>query len=108
MILDKIEESIRDTVDSIQSVFKNDFPVLVNTKTTPKHIHNLIKMFPDFTMDSLTQYLIAHKPDTFWDLLNAATWVATHAMKRNYETTHKLETKIYPSITRWASQVAES
>ena len=106
--LEKIEESVKDTVDSIQTVFKNDFPTLINTKITPKHIHNLIRMFPDFTMDSLTQYILGHNPTTFWDLLNAATWVATHAMKRDYETTHKLETRIYPSITKWASQVAKS
>ena len=106
--LDKIEESIKDTVDSIQTIFSKDFPKLVETKVKPKHVHNLIKMFPDFTIERLTEYLLAHKVHTYWDLLNAATWVATHVMKRNYETTHKLESKIYPSITKWASQVAKS
>ena len=106
--LDKIEESIKDTVDSIQTIFSKDFPKLVETKVEPNHVHNLIKMFPDFTIERLTQYLLAHKVHTYWDLLNAATWVATHVMKRNYETTHKLESKIYPSITKWASQVAKS
>jgi len=106
--LDKIEESIKDTVDSIQTIFSKDFPKLVETKVKPNHVHNLIKMFPDFTIERLTQYLLAHKVHTYWDLLNAATWVATHVMKRNYETTHKLESKIYPSITKWASQVAKS
>jgi len=106
--LDKIEESIKDTVDSVQSVFSTDFPKLVETKVKPKHIHNLIKMFPDFTIERLTEYLLAHKVHTYWDLLNAATWVATHVMKRNYETTHRLESRIYPSITKWASQVAKS
>ena len=65
-------------------------------------------MFPDFTIERLTEYLLAHKVHTYWDLLNAATWVSTHVMKRNYETTHKLESRIYPSITKWASQVAKS
>ena len=106
--LDKIEESIKDTVDSVQNVFSTDFPKLVETKVKPKHIHNLIKMFPDFTIERLTEYLLAHKVHTYWDLLNAATWVATHVMKRNYETTHRLESRIYPSITKWASQVAKS
>jgi len=106
--LEKIDESIKDTVESIKTVFKNDFPVLVNTEIQSKHVHYLLKMFPDFSIDSLTQYLLAHKPHTFWDLLNAATWVATHAMKRDYESTHKLETKIFPSITRWANQAAKA
>ena len=106
--LDKIEESIKDTVNSVQNVFSTDFPKLVETKVEPNHVHNLIKMFPDFTIERLTQYLLAHKVHTYWDLLNAATWVATHVMKRNYETTHRLESRIYPSITKWASQVAKS
>ena len=106
--LDNIEESVKNTVDTVESVFKNDFPVLINTEIKSKHVKNLIEMFPNFTMESLTQYLIANKPHTFWDLLNAATWVATHAMKRNYETTHKLETRIYPSITKWANQAAKA
>ena len=99
---------MKDTVDSIKNVFKTDFPLLVNTKIGPKHIHNLIKMFPDFTIGSLTQYIMGHPMNTFWDLLNAATWVATHTMKRNYESTHKLENRIYPSISKWANQVAKS
>jgi hypothetical protein len=106
--LDKIEESIKTTVDTMDSVFKKQLPVLVKTKTKPKDIQNLVKLFPDFTMDSLTQYLLGNKINNFWDLLNAATWVATHTMKRSYESTHKLESQIYPSITKWANQAAKA
>ena len=59
-------------------------------------------------MDALTQYLLGNKINNFWDLLNAATWVSTHTMKRNYESTHKLESRIYPSITKWANQAAKA
>ena len=106
--LSKLDEFIKDTINSVKTIFSSEFPYLIETKISQKHIKNLIKMFPDFTMSSLTQYLIGKKPETFWDLLNAATWVSTHTMKRNYESTHKLETQIYPSITKWAKQAANS
>jgi hypothetical protein len=108
MNLDKLENSIKDTIDTVENVFINDFPVLTETEIKPKYIKQLIEMFPSFTMEYLTQYLLANNPKTFWDLLNAATWVSTHNMKRNYETTHKLESRIYPKITKWANEVASS
>ena len=106
--LDKIDKSIKDTVDMMENVFVKELPVLVKTKTKPKDIQKLVKLFPDFTMDALTQYLLGNKINNFWDLLNAATWVSTHTMKRNYESTHKLESRIYPSITKWANQAAKA
>lgn len=104
--LDNIGDSISDTIETVENVFKNDFPVLTETPITPTHIKNLIELFPDFTIEPLTQYLIGNKPNTFWDLLNAATWVSTHAMKRDVESTHTLEKRIYPQITKWAKAVA--
>ena len=59
-------------------------------------------------MEPLTQYLIGHKPKTYWDLLNAATWVATHHLNRNMESTHKMESMIYPYISKWAQQSARA
>jgi len=106
--LDKIEDTIRDTVDTVTNVFDRDFPVLTETKVIPKHVAGLIKMFPDFTMEPMTQYLMAHKPKTYWDLLNTATYIATHHMRRNYETTHKLESSIYPSVSKWAKSQAQA
>ena len=106
--LDKIDESIRNTVDTMEKVFIKELPILVKTKTKPTHVKKLVKLFPDFTMEALTQYLLGNKINTFWDLLNAATWITTHTMKRNYESTHKLESRIYPSITKWANQAAKA
>ena len=45
--LDKIEDTIRDTVDTVTNVFDRDFPVLTETKVIPKHVAGLIKMFPE-------------------------------------------------------------
>ena len=42
---------------------------------------------------------------SYWDLLNAATWIATHKMNRKYETTHKFESRIWPSVKKWVDSV---
>jgi hypothetical protein len=47
---------------------------------------------------------MTHQPKTYWDLLNAATWVATHEMKREVEATHKFESQIYSTITKFAKK----
>jgi len=40
--------------------------------------------------------------ENYWDLLNAFTWVTTHALNRTHESTHKLENKVYPLIRKMA------
>ena len=101
--LDNIEDYIKDSVETAEKVFVRDFPVLIDNKIRgDKDIQALIKLFPTTVMDSLVQYMMAHTPKTYWDLLNAATSVASHNMHRKNEATHKLESQIYPMISRMA------
>jgi hypothetical protein len=106
--LDKIEEFIADTVQKVTTTFDEKFPILVETKLKSEHIVDIIKLVPTQAMEPLTQYLMAHKPKTYWDLLNAATWVATHHLNRDMESTHKMESMIYPNISKWAQQTAQA
>jgi len=39
---------------------------------------------------------------TYWDLLNACTYVATHTANRDRESLHIMESQIYPKITKMA------
>jgi hypothetical protein len=100
--LDKLEDIIEETVHKITDTFDDKFPVLVETPIKKRHVSEIIKLVPTTAMEPLTQYLLLHKPKTYWDLLNAATWVATHSLDRNRESTHKMESMIYPKITKWA------
>jgi len=102
MSLDDIAPSINDTITSTTGIFNKELPVLKNTPVKEKHIVELIGMIPSNQMEQFTQYLMAHKPENYWDLLNSATWIVTHSMRRTNEATHKLEQQIYPKITRWA------
>jgi hypothetical protein len=106
--LDNIEEAITDTIETSRKIFSRDFPVLVDTNIKRSHVMQLIKMFPDFVMAEMTKYLVKQNPQTYWDLLNCATFLATHHMKRTYETTHQLEHSIYPRISKWAKNVAKA
>ena len=100
--------NFRDIVQAMvkrtEQIFKDDFPELLTTEVKKKHILDMIEMFPMQTMDNVVQYLLKDNPKTYWDLLNAATWITSHQMDRKKEATHKLEAKIYPKIRRMIAQ----
>ena len=95
--LDKIEDFIEQTVEKVVKTFDEKFPTLVEPPVKTKHIKDIIRLVPTQAMEPLTQYLLGHTPKTYWDLLNAATWVATHHLNRDMESTHKMESLIYLS-----------
>lgn len=92
------EEIIGGVISGVENIFKTDFRDLIDTKINQDDIVTLIKLFPETHTESLFQYILTHEPKTYWELLNAATWVATHDMKRNVEATHKFESKLYKTI----------
>lgn len=106
--LDNIGDLIVDTVERTSRVFKEDFVLLKETNVNQADIKKLIEMIPSNVMEGFTNYLCAHKPNNYWDLFNAATWVNTHHMNRSHTTTHKFGESIYPSIKKWATTVAEA
>mgnify|MGYP003148030626 CR=1 FL=1 len=59
-------------------------------------------------MEQFAQYLIGKNIHTFWDLHNALTWVNTHHMNRTYNSTHKFESQIFPTISRWTNEEARA
>mgnify|MGYP003148222790 FL=1 len=105
---ERIKEIIDEVVLKSKNAFVDEFPLLVETKIDKMHLLELVKLFPTHTMDDMVKYLLKDNPKTYWDLLNAATWIATHIMNRKREATHKLEAKIYPTIKKLASQVAQA
>jgi len=101
--LDKLEQSIIDTIEKTKYMFEDEFPTLIDTQIKEKHIVGLIKMFPIKANQIITQRLIVDKPKTFWDLFNVGTNVLTHSMNRNSESTHQVESSLYPTIKKWAT-----
>tara|TARA_R110000824_G_scaffold356534_1_gene543795 strand:+ start:661 stop:1452 length:792 start_codon:yes stop_codon:yes gene_type:complete len=96
---------VNDTIEKTKLVFNEDFPKFSNTKINNTDITKLIELFPTgHIVDALVTNIIGKPPKTYWDLLNAATWVATHYMNRNREATHKMESKIYPTILDMANK----
>ena len=100
--LGNLENIIEQVVDNIPRIFASDMPILTGTKVKGEHIKDVIEMFPNKHIEKITNHIIANKPDNYWDLLNAATWTATHLLNRKTEVTHKLEDKIYPKVMRMA------
>jgi len=105
--LDYLDEAIENTINYSLSAGE-EFELLADTQLDDKHIVKLVEMFPSQMSEFLVSYLISRKPQNYWDLLNVGTYLATHKMKRNYQSTHKLEQEIFPSVTKWAKSIAEA
>jgi len=97
----KLDEAIERTIEDTVNTGK-EFPLLKDTKLRQTHIIKLIELFPSTMSEFITQYLIANKPKNYWDLFNVATYISTHKMNRKYNSTHQLESQIYPNISKWA------
>ena len=100
--LDKLEEVIVNVIEKTEEEGKK-LPLLKDTKLKQTHIIKLIELFPSTMSEFITQYLIANKPKTYWDLYNVATYINTHRMNRKYNTSHILESQLYPSVMKWAT-----
>ena len=101
--LGDLEGIIENTIENTKYLFDDELPVLINNKIQEKHIIKFLKMFPIHANQTVTQRLIADKPKTFWDLFNVGTNVLTHHMKRDSESTHSIEGRLYPAIKTWAN-----
>ena len=106
--ISNLPELISETIENTADVFEHDFALMLDTKVAQQHVKELISMIPTNVMEGFVQYLCAHKPHNYWDLFNAATWVNTHHMNRNFSSTHKFESKIFPSIRKWTKEVARA
>lgn len=103
--LDKLPEIIYDMVSFTKDVIQNELGYLISTELKNKNnISKVVEMFPQQVIEQLVNYLAAKEIKTYWDLLNACTWVTTHAMNRSQESTFKLESTIYPKIKKWANE----
>jgi hypothetical protein len=98
-----ISNMITNTIDSMDKVFTNEFPVLFNTKTKEKDVVKVIEKLPSQYTEDAVNYILTHKPNTYWDLFNLCTWILTHRANRSHETTHKLESEVYHFIKKMAT-----
>ena len=101
--LDKLSELIMDTVNKTTDLFNEDFPMLQSVKVHDKSVPNVVKQLPQQAVEPFVRYCMGHKIENYWDLLNAFTWVTSHALNRQHESTHRLESRIYPLIKNMAT-----
>ena len=104
--LDNLDSVIEDTMNKTKLVFKDEFPILMETKIKENHIIKFLEMFPIQTNEIVTQKLITDKPKSFWDLFNVGTDVLTHNVNRNVQAVHSVENQLYPKIKRMALKEA--
>ena len=101
---EEIEAIVKSVINKTTTVFKSDFPKMIEKAVKKKDSQKLLELFPGYTMESMVQYLLKTPPKNYWDLLNAATWVTTHVMKRKAEATHKFESRIFDTVKNMAAK----
>ena len=101
---EEVEAIVKSVINKTTTVFKNDFPKMIEKAVKKKDSQKLLELFPGYTMESMVQYLLNTPPKNYWDLLNAATWVTTHVMKRKAEATHKFESRIFDTVKNMAAK----
>tara|TARA_R100000664_G_scaffold8968_1_gene14782 strand:- start:9546 stop:10355 length:810 start_codon:yes stop_codon:yes gene_type:complete len=99
-------EIIDEVLSSIDTVFQGDFRNLIETEIkNQSHITKMIELFPQNQTKNIVSKMISSPPKNYWNLLNAATWVTTHCMNRQSESTHRFESKLYPMVNKFANQI---
>ena len=101
---EEIEAIVKSVINKTTTVFKSDFPKMIEKAVKKKDSQKLLELFPGYTMESMVQYMLKTPPKNYWDLLNAATWVTTHVMKRKAEATHKFESRIFDTVKNMAAK----
>ena len=94
----QLDTVLPDMIRTAITAIENDLPELQNIKLNPSDVSKIVELFPEHSIENLVQYLLTNKPDTYWDLLNACTWMSTHILNRKTEATHKLEQNVYKMI----------
>jgi hypothetical protein len=94
----QLDTVLPDMIRTAITAIENDLPELQNIKLNPSDVAKIVEIFPEQSIENLVQYLLTNKPDTYWDLLNACTWMSTHILNRKTEATHKLEQNVYKMI----------
>ena len=102
----QLDTVLPDMIRTAITAIENDLPELQNIKLNPSDVGKIVELFPEQSIENLVQYLLTHKPDTYWDLLNACTWMSTHVLNRKTEATHKLEQNVYKTIKDMSDSVA--
>ena len=97
-----IGDIVESTIENMETVLNKEFPKIMSAKVKQRDIVKVIERFPTRQIEDMANYLVGNKPETYWDLFNAATWVLSHVSNRNHETTHKLESEIYQVIKKMA------
>lgn len=105
--LDNIDAQIEKTIEKTYNL-ADDFEMLSDTKLNENHIVKLIELFPTQMSEFLVQYLISKNLKTYWDLLNCATYISSHKMKRTYQSTHNLESKLFTNVSKWAKSSSKN
>jgi len=101
--LDSMDSIIEQVIKTITLDHAQQFKLLADTPIENKmHVPDTMAMFPKKNHETMMTYMKAHEINTYWDLLNLATWTSTHSLNREHESTHRIEDAIFKDINKMA------
>ncbi len=107
--LELLEEHINLTIQKLEALLSVAIQKLMNASPVrPESIVDFIEMFPERISPYVIEYMTNNKPNNYWDLLNVATYIATHKMNRDAETTHKFESDLFTKVRTLAGIKAKA
>ncbi|MBT6047990.1 MAG: DUF932 domain-containing protein [Candidatus Scalindua sp.] len=98
--LDDIGNIIERAVGNMQEMLGEKFGPLLEQNLEMHKISKLIEMFPKVHRGPMYAQI---QSQNAWDVYNAVTFMTTHMMDSNKESTHKLESDAYRFIKRNAA-----
>lgn len=107
--LDELDITLVEIIARTTMFLQENVQALMNTPVLKKkHILSIMTMFPQKHHEDITNYIIAQRVNTYWDLLNVATWATSHLMNRNAESTHKLDEQVFNKVLKLGNIRAEA
>ena len=97
--LDNLGDLVKNVFENMESAVEG-FRSMTEQKLSMKDVNNFVKLFPQRMRGEVYGQL---KSGNAWDVYNAGTYVTTHLMDRNAESTHKLERDIVRYVERKAA-----
>lgn len=107
--IELLEKNMDETIDKMNSLMGGIVGNLMSVSPVKsEHIIKLISIFPDMIAPFVVEKMRRDKPNNYWDLLNIGTWVATHKMNRNAESTHKFESTLFDIVSKQAGIIGRA
>lgn len=104
IVLPNMVESVQGVIESSWKFAEKSFDLLRSIDYSPEGLITMLGMFPREGKDRIIEYVKKENTTTYYDLLQAGTYVLTHELDRETETVHNIEQSFYSGLINIADK----